>query len=155
MSVTWVGLWSSWHCNRKLFTFNRNVLEPNKKKRGHNRCDHNTGQEVYKKVKCILVQALRLCAGRTTHSGSRGITVLFLDHGTRRRWGVNVMPRPFYTPGKDPVPILQEAGWTPRPVWTGAENLAPHRDSIPDRPARSQSLYGLSYPADPRSLWQQ
>ena len=28
----------------------------------------------------------------------------------------------------------------PGPVWTGAENLAPHRDSIPDRPARSQSL---------------
>jgi hypothetical protein len=21
-------------------------------------------------------------------------------------------------PGKDPVPIVQEAGWTPEPVWT-------------------------------------
>jgi len=28
-------------------------------------------------------------------------------------------------PGKDPVPIVQEAGWAPRPVWTGVENLAP------------------------------
>ena len=28
------------------------------------------------------------------------------------------------TPGKDPVPIVQEAGWAPGPVWTGAENLA-------------------------------
>jgi len=28
-------------------------------------------------------------------------------------------------PGKDPVPIVQEAGWAPGPVWTGAENLAP------------------------------
>ena len=28
-------------------------------------------------------------------------------------------------PGKDPVPIVQEAGWDPGPVWTGAENLAP------------------------------
>ena len=27
--------------------------------------------------------------------------------------------------GKDPVPIVQEAGWAPGPVWTGAENLAP------------------------------
>ena len=36
-----------------------------------------------------------------------------------------------FTPGKDPVPIIQEAGWAPGPVWTGAENLAPHRDSIP------------------------
>ena len=28
-------------------------------------------------------------------------------------------------PGKAPVPILQEAGWAPGLVWTGAENLAP------------------------------
>ena len=27
-------------------------------------------------------------------------------------------------PGKDPVPIVQEDGWAPGPVWTGAENLA-------------------------------
>ena len=32
---------------------------------------------------------------------------------------------------KDPVPIVQEAGWAPEPVWTGAENLAPNGDSIP------------------------
>jgi len=31
--------------------------------------------------------------------------------------------RPLFTPGKDPVPIVQEAGWAPGPVWTGAENL--------------------------------
>jgi len=36
------------------------------------------------KVQCTLVQALRLCTGRTAHRGSRGITLLFLDHGTRR-----------------------------------------------------------------------
>ena len=28
-------------------------------------------------------------------------------------------------PRKDPVPIEEEAGWAPGPVWTGAENLAP------------------------------
>ena len=28
-------------------------------------------------------------------------------------------------------PGSQEAGWVPGPVWTGAENLASHRDSIP------------------------
>jgi len=49
-------------------------------------------------------------------------------------------------PGKDPVPIAQEAGWAPGLVWTGGESR-PHRDSIPDRPARSQSLYQLSYAA--------
>ena len=47
--------------------------------------------------------------------------------------------------GKDPVPIVQEAGWAPGPVWTDGKSR-PHRDSIPDRPARSQSLYRLSYP---------
>ena len=36
------------------------------------------------KIKCTLVQALRLCTGRTAHSGSRGTALLFLDHGTRR-----------------------------------------------------------------------
>ena len=35
-------------------------------------------------------------------------------------------PRPGrFTPGKDPVPIVQEAGRASGPVWTGAENLAP------------------------------
>jgi len=48
-------------------------------------------------------------------------------------------------PGKDPVLIVQEAGWAPGPVWTGAENLAPTGIRSPDRPARSESLYRLSY----------
>ena len=65
---------------------------------------------------------------------------------TRRRWAVSSTPRPHFTPGKDPVTILQEAGWASGPVWTGGESL-PHRDSILDSPARSQSLYRLSYPA--------
>jgi len=31
------------------------------------------------KVQCTLVQALRLCTGRTAHRGSRGIALLFHD----------------------------------------------------------------------------
>ena len=81
--------------------------------------------EVHKNVKVTLVQALRLCTGRTAHRGSRGIALLFLDHGTRRGWGVSVTPRQLFTPGKEPVPVVQEVGWAPGPVWTGAENLAP------------------------------
>jgi hypothetical protein len=50
------------------------------------------------------------------------------------------------TPGKDPVPKVQEAGWAPGPVWTGAENLALTGIRSPDRPALSESLYRLSYP---------
>ena len=51
-----------------------------------------------------------------------------------------------FTPGKDPVPIVQEAGWAPGPIWIGVENLAPTGIRSPDRPARSESLYRLRYP---------
>ena len=75
----------------------------------------------------------------------RDIALLFHDRGTRRGRVVSPTPRPHFTPGKDPVPILQETWWVPGPVWTGGKSR-PHRDSIPDRSARSQSLYRLSYP---------
>jgi len=55
-------------------------------------------------------------------------------------WVVNVMSRPI-SPEKDPV-----SGWVSELVWTGVENLAPTRFRSPDRPARSESLYRLSYP---------
>ena len=77
------------------------------------------------KVNCTLVQALRLPTGRTVHRGSRGIALPFIDYGTRRGWGVSDTSRPLFTPGKDPVLIVQVVGWAPGPVWTGAENLAP------------------------------
>jgi len=64
------------------------------------------------------------------------IALLFHDRGTRRGWVVSSTLRPHLTPGKGLVPILQEAGWAPGPVWTGGKSR-PHRDSIPDRPARS------------------
>jgi len=51
-------------------------------------------------------------------------------------WVVSSTPRPHFTPGKDPAPIVQEAGWAPGSVWTGGKSRS-HRDSIPDRPARS------------------
>ena len=91
-------------------------------------------------------KALRLCTGRTAHRGSRGIALPFHDNGTRRGRGVSVTLRPLITPGKDPEPIIQRAGWDPGPVWTGAENLAPSGIRSPDHPARNQSLYRLRYP---------
>jgi hypothetical protein len=56
---------------------------------------------------------------------SGGIAQLFLKLGTRRVSVVSITPRPPLPLGKDPVPIVQEAGWAPEPVWIGAENLAP------------------------------
>jgi len=67
-----------------------------------------------------------------------------MTNGTRRGWGFSVTPRPLFTPGKDPVQIVQEAGWALGPVWTGAENLALTGIPSRDRPARRQyvALYG-------------
>jgi len=63
---------------------------------------------------------------------------------------VSSTPRPHFTPGTGPVPIVQEAAWAPGPVWTGGKSRL-HRDSIPDRPARSSvaiptELPGTRYP---------
>ena len=54
-------------------------------------------------------------------------------------------PRPGrFNPGKDPEPIVQEAGWVPQPAWTDTENLASTGIRSPDRPARNESLYRLN-----------
>jgi hypothetical protein len=76
----------------------------------------------------------------------RGIALPFRDLGARRgEWSAS---RPgSFTPGKDPVTIVQEAGWASESVLTCAKNLAPTGIRSPDRPARSHSLYRLSYPA--------
>jgi hypothetical protein len=51
---------------------------------------------------------------------------------------VSVTHRPRLTPGTGPpVPIVQEAGWTPEPVWTQRleeKSFTPRRESNPDRP---------------------
>jgi len=56
-----------------------------------------------------------------------------------------------FTPRKDPIPIVQEAGWAPGLVWIGVENLAPTGIRCPDLPACSKSLYQVQYPG-PNSL---
>ena len=71
-----------------------------------------------------------------TQRVGRGIALLFHDRGTRRGWVVSSTPQLHFTPGKDPVPILQEAGWAPGLVWTGGKSR-PHWDSIPGRAACS------------------
>jgi len=83
------------------------------------------------KVKWTVVQALRLCTGRTGHIGSRGIDLLFHDRDTRRRWGVSVTPRPFFTSGERPGTHCI-GGWVgPRVGLDRCGKSRPHRDSIP------------------------
>jgi len=85
-----------------------------------------------------------------TQRMGRVTALLFHDRGTRRGWVVSSTPRPQFTPGKERVPIWHEAGWAPGPVWTDGKSRL-HRNSIPDRPAHSQSLYRLSYPTHNRN----
>ena len=66
----------------------------------------------------------------------RGIALLFHDRGTRRGVSGQQHASAALNPRKEPVPILLEAGWAPGLVWTGGKSR-PHRDSIPDRPARN------------------
>jgi hypothetical protein len=39
--------------------------------------------------------------------------------------GWSAPPSSCFTPGKDPAPIVQEAGWDSGPVWTGQKILVP------------------------------
>jgi len=50
----------------------------------HREANGHISRVSVKKLKCTLVQALRLCTGHTANRGSRGIALLFLDHGTGR-----------------------------------------------------------------------
>jgi len=93
--------------------------------------------EIYESSKKVKWSRYR--PGVTQRVG-RGIALLFHDRGTRRGWVVSSTHR------KELVPILQEAGWAPWPVWTGGKSR-PHKDSIPDQSVRSQPLYRLTYPA--------
>jgi hypothetical protein len=57
------------------------------------------------------------------------------------------VPRPGrFTPGKEPVPIVQEAGCAPGPVWMSVKNLSLTGNRSPDHPTRSQSPTELSRP---------
>ena len=76
----------------------------------------------------------------------------FHNHVARMGWGVSVTPRPLFSPGKDPVPIVQEAGWAPEPVWAGAENLAPPPGCDPRTVEPVASRY-TDYATRPRSRY--
>jgi hypothetical protein len=62
---------------------------------------------MYKKIKCTLVQALRLCTDRTAHRGNTGIALPFHDHGTRRGEGSASRPGRSLPPGKTRYPLYR------------------------------------------------
>jgi hypothetical protein len=55
---------------------------------------------------------------------ARGIALPFRDLGARRGgWSAPCPGR--FTPGKDPVPIVQESWWAPGPAWMCEKNRTP------------------------------
>jgi len=62
------------------------------------------------KLKCALVQALRLCTGCTAHRESRSIALPFLDHGTRRGEGSASRPGRSLPPGKTLYQLYRRLG---------------------------------------------
>ena len=99
------------------------------------------------KVKYTIVQALRLCTGRTVHRGSRGITLVFLGHGTRRGEESASRPGCSLPSGKTRYPLYRKLGG-PQVRYGQVRKISPPTGiRSPDRPAPSQSLYRLRYPA--------
>ena len=75
------------------------------------RKSHGTIYLIYKvKVKCTLVQALRLCTGCPAYRGSRGIALAFHDHGSRRGEGSASRPGRSLPPGKTRYPLCMRLG---------------------------------------------
>jgi len=88
----------------------------------------NSAFKGLKKVKCTLVQALRLCTGHTAHRGSRGIALHILDHGIREgMMGQRHAPAAIY-PRERPG-IYCTGGWVdPRTGLDRCKKSSSHRD---------------------------
>jgi len=93
----------------------------------------------------IQVEWSRYRTSMTQRVG-RGIALLFHDRGTGRGWVVSSTPRLHFTPGKDPVPILQETGWAQGRSGR-TENLVPTGILSRTFQPVAQSLHRLSYRA--------
>jgi hypothetical protein len=100
---------------------------------------------IFYKAKAVPLHAMKALGGRggitPTHSWPRHYMGLS---------GQRHAPEVFTLSKGPPVPIVQEAGWTPESVWTQRiekKNLPGIEPRSPSRPARSQTLYRLVYAA--------
>ena len=87
-----------------------------------------------------------------TKRGSRSISTLSLTSALDGGGWPTSFPRPLYPRERDPITIVQEVGWVPGPVWNSVENVGCTGIRFPESPARSESLYWLSYPGPRSSL---
>ena len=75
------------------------------------------------------------------YRGTRGVAPVILNLGARWKWVFSIAPLPLYPREKiRPVPIEEEAGWSPAPVWSvwrTEKSLIHAGIRTPDRPERS------------------
>jgi hypothetical protein len=91
------------------------------------------------KVKFTLQQATKAQAGEEVELYTS------FNLGARLGWVVNATPRPLYPQERPGTHCI--GGWVdPKAGLDGAEKLAHTGIRSPDRPARSELLYRLSYP---------
>jgi len=86
------------------------------------------------------------CTGRTAHRGRRGIALFFLDDGTRRGEGSASCPGRSSPSGKNRYPLYRRLCGPQGRSGQVRKISPPTGIRSPDRPARSQFLYRLSYP---------
>ena len=102
-----------------------------------------------KKVKCIPVQALRLCTGPTAHRGNS--YTLSLPRHWKGASGKR-HARADLAPGKTRYPLYRRLGG-PQGRSTQVRKISPPTGiRSPDRPVHNQSLYRLRYPAPLQAL---
>ena len=101
---------------------------------------YHTILKVNVKVKFTIEQATK------AQSGSRVIDLFFFNLGAR--WGGCSTPRPGrFTPGKETRYPLYRRLSGPQGRYGQVRKISPHTGiRSPDRPARSELLYQLSYP---------
>ena len=94
-----------------------------------------------KKIKFTLEQATK------AQRWIIGKAYYFFNPGARWGWVVNVTPRSLYRRGRDPAPIVQEAGWATRSVWTGEGKSRPLLGLDPRtvQPVASRCISVVSY----------
>jgi hypothetical protein len=109
------------------------------------------GVNVQVKVKVTVLQALRLYTGLTAHSGSRGIALSFLDHGTRRGEGSASRPGRYLSRGKTQCPLYRRlAGPLSRSGQVGKISPPPGFDPRTVQPVVSRYT---NYTTQPTNMW--
>jgi hypothetical protein len=128
-------------------------LDKNVNNNYHHRCYYWT-VSWHEKLFKFYLYSKRKSGPSTRHGGAWGerryssysFTTSALDGG---EWSESRPGRPLPPEKGPPVPIVQEAGWAPEPVWTQRIRKNPLplpgiEPRSPGCPARSQTLYCLS-----------